>query len=58
MKSAVLSNWNIPWLPSLALILFFSIFMIMLVMIFKKGTEERYGIASQMPLNDEGAQNE
>lgn len=58
MKSMVLSNWDMPWLPSIGLLLFFSIFMIMLIMIFRKGTKKAYAQISQMPLKDEGAQNE
>jgi cbb3-type cytochrome oxidase subunit 3 len=58
MKSAVLSNWNMPWLSSFALIIFFSIFMVMIYMITRKGSTEFYGEASQLPLKDEGVRDE
>ncbi|MDP7321369.1 MAG: cbb3-type cytochrome c oxidase subunit 3 [Bacteriovoracaceae bacterium] len=57
MKSSVLSNWNIPWLPSLALILFLTVFIIMLVMIFRKGSKELYAAQSALPLEEEGRKN-
>lgn len=58
MKSAVLSAWDMPWLTSAALVIFFSIFMIMIFMINRKGTNEFYDEASKMPLAEEGAQDE
>jgi len=52
MKSAVLSNWNIPWLPSFALILFFGLFTIMLIRVFSKSTKSLYDETSKIPLNE------
>lgn len=57
MKSQVLSAWNIPWLPSLALILFFTVFMVMLYFVFRKDAVERYKTMSEIPLS-EGEGNE
>lgn len=54
MKSQVLANWDMPWLSSLALILFFTVFAVMLIMIFRKGSKQLYVQASALPL-DEGS---
>ncbi len=55
MKSQVLSNWDMPWLSSFALILFVAIFVVMLLMIFRKGSSQTYSSASALPL-DEGSE--
>lgn len=54
MKSQVLANWNMPWLSSIALILFFTVFTVMLIMIFRKGSKQLYVQTSSLPL-DEGS---
>lgn len=53
MKAQVLANFGHTWLPSLALILFLSVFISMLLMIYRKGTNELYAKANSLPL-DEG----
>ncbi len=58
MKSQVLSNWNIPWLPSLVLIMFVAIFIGMLFMIYRKGSKELYQTTGNLPLNEDGVTNE
>ena len=58
MKSQVLSNWDIPWLPNLVLLMFFTIFIIMLIMIFRKESKQLYKKASQLPLEEDGVSNE
>lgn len=58
MKSQVLSNWDIPWLPSLALLLFLAVFITMLFMIFRKDAKGHFNKISEIPLNEGRNQNE
>lgn len=57
MKSEVMSRFTEIWLPSLALIIFFSIFLIMLMYVFTKDSGERFKKIANLPL-DEGHNNE
>ncbi|MCT4641170.1 MAG: CcoQ/FixQ family Cbb3-type cytochrome c oxidase assembly chaperone [Bacteriovoracaceae bacterium] len=57
MKSAVLAGFNQTWLTSLALLLFLSIFLIMLFYIFRKNSGKLYNEVQNLPLND-GEKNE
>jgi cbb3-type cytochrome oxidase subunit 3 len=52
MKSQVMSAWNIPWLPTFALILFVTVFMIMLYIVFKKNSGDAYNKISRIPLTE------
>jgi cbb3-type cytochrome oxidase subunit 3 len=53
MKSLVLSNFNQMWLPLLALMIFISVFVIMLIHISRKSSKRLYNEAQNIPL-DEG----
>lgn len=53
MKSIVLSQWDLPWLSNLALLLFVSVFVFMLFLIFRKGSKSYFEKIGQIPLNDE-----
>lgn len=54
MKSLVLSNFNQMWLPLLALMIFVSVFVIMLIHISRKSSKRLYNEAQNIPL-DEGS---
>lgn len=53
MKSEVLSKFTEIWLPSTVLVLFLSIFLIMLVYIFRKTAKQRFDVIENIPF-DEG----
>ncbi|MBD66023.1 MAG: hypothetical protein CME62_12505 [Halobacteriovoraceae bacterium] len=53
MKSLVLSKFSQIWMPSLVLLMFFTIFSVMVFYIFNKKRDERYQHISELPL-DEG----
>lgn len=53
MKSEVMSKFTEIWLPSTALILFISIFLIMLFYVFKKTTKQKFETIENLPF-DEG----
>lgn len=53
MKSEVMSRFTEIWLPSTALIIFISIFVIMLVYILKKTSGERFEMVAKLPLEEE-----
>lgn len=57
MKSQVMSRFTEIWLPSTALIIFLSIFMIMLVYVWRKSANKTFDMAEQIPF-DEGVKNE
>lgn len=54
MKSEVLANYQFGWLAGLVLVLFIVVFVSMLAMIFRKGTNESYEEAAKLPLSDGG----
>lgn len=47
-----------PFIPVAVLVLFIALFISLIFMIYRKDTNQMYDEASQMPLNDKGAQNE
>lgn len=53
MKSLVLSNFNQIWLPLVALMIFVSVFVVMLLHISRKSSKRIYNEAQNIPL-DEG----
>ena len=57
MKSEVMSRFTEIWLPSTALIIFISIFVIMMVYILRKTSGEHFEMVSKLPL-DEGIKDE
>jgi len=57
MKSQVLSRFTEIWLPSTALILFLSVFIIMLIYVWKKSSLEKFKTAANLPF-DEGLKDE
>ena len=52
MKSQVMSQFNIPWLPVTALILFSTLFIGVVWWVTKKSNKERYDEAAQIPLSE------
>ncbi len=52
MKSQVLSNWNMPYLSVFALLIFVTIFVFVLFMIFRKGGRNAITTAEQLPLSE------
>ena len=52
MKSQVLSQFNIPMLPVIALILFTTLFAGVVWWVTKKSNRERYEQAAQIPLSE------
>ena len=57
MKSDVLSKFTQIWLPSSALIIFVTIFIVMLVYILKKTSLQRFDVISKLPF-EEGTKDE
>lgn len=53
MKSQVLSHFTEIWLPSTALVLFISVFMVMLLYVFKKSSKQKFDVVENLPF-DEG----
>ena len=52
MKQAVLSQFNLPWLPITALIIFSFCFLTYAYWTFKKSNRKFYEEAALLPLND------
>jgi cbb3-type cytochrome oxidase subunit 3 len=52
MKQAALSQWDLPWLPVTALILFVICFLIYTYWTYKKENKQFYEHASLVPLNE------
>lgn len=52
MKQQVLSNWNLPWLPLTALIIFVVCFAAYTFWTFRKQNKSYYEQASLIPLKD------
>ena len=52
MKQAVLSHFNLPWLPVIALVIFCVCFLAYVFWTFKKSNQAFYEQAAKMPLND------
>ena len=57
MKSQVLSNFTEVWLPSMALLIFFSIFMFVVIYVSRSKTKKFYNELELIAL-DEGELNE
>lgn len=53
MKQAVLSHWDLPWLPITALMIFVICFAAYSYWTFKKENKQHYDEASLIPLEDE-----
>lgn len=53
MKQIVLSNWDIPWLPVTALIIFLVCFMSYAYWTFKKENKPMWDQISELPLSEE-----
>ncbi|MBT4792791.1 MAG: hypothetical protein HON90_14545 [Halobacteriovoraceae bacterium] len=53
MKSDVVSKFTEIWLPSTALILFLTVFFVMLIFVWKKSASGFYADAERLPF-DEG----
>ena len=53
MKAEVLSKFTEIWLPSAVLLLFLSVFLIMLVYVFKKSSKQTFDTVENLPF-DEG----
>lgn len=52
MKQAVLSHWDLPWLPITALMIFVICFAAYTYWTFKKENKKVYDEASMIPLED------
>lgn len=52
MKQEILTQFPWPWLPTLALLIFFSFFVILLFRVNSKNQREIINLAQQLPLND------
>lgn len=52
MKQAVLSNWDIPWLPIAALMMFFICFGVFTYWTFRQQNKKMYEDISLIPLQD------
>ena len=57
MKQLVLGSFDMTWMTNFALILFFSLFIGMLIWIFRRSSKELYSRVEQIPL-EEGFKNE
>ena len=57
MKSEVLSQFTHIWLPSFALIIFVSVFVVMLMYVWRKSANEVFEVAENLPF-DEGKKDE
>lgn len=52
MKSIVMSQFSQIWLPIVALLIFVSVFIVMLIHIFKKSSGKLYSDVELMPLSE------
>lgn len=53
MKAEVLSMFHMPWLTSLGLLIFFSLFVGMLVWVTRPGRQPLYEHLSRLPFSEE-----
>ncbi len=65
LKSAVLSNFDQPWMPVFVLLLFFGLFVSVVWWVMRKDSKTYYDKVEQLPLQDleeikqvEGEQND
>ena len=52
MKQAVLGNWDLPWLPITALIIFVVCFVVFAIWTYSKDNKAFYEKISLIPLED------
>lgn len=52
MMREVLSNFHLPWLSCLALLIFFSLFISMLLWVFRKDGKAVYQYIENLPLEE------
>lgn len=52
MKSQVLANFSEIYLPIIALLIFVSVFVVMLLMINRKGSKQLYSEIDKIPLEE------
>lgn len=52
LKSVVLSQFNLPILPTLSLLIFFGIFVGALFWVYRKGSSEFYSEIEKLPLKE------
>jgi len=52
MKQDILTKFPWPWLPTLALVIFFSFFMILIIRVSMKSRQSLLQTASTLPLDD------
>ncbi len=57
MKAKVMSLFTEIWLPTTALILFLTVFLVMLIYIWQKSSGEKFKELAEIPF-DEGLKNE
>ncbi|WP_127715878.1 cbb3-type cytochrome c oxidase subunit 3 [Halobacteriovorax sp. HLS] len=57
MIKQVLMNFNHPWLPTLGVLIFITLFVSMLVWINRRGSDPYYAKAENLPL-EEGVRSE
>ncbi len=58
MKSQVLANWDMPWLSTFALLIFVTIFITVLFLIFRKDSKKTYQEVGNIPLSEGRNENE
>lgn len=58
MKHMLANIQDHPLVPVFILLLFVALFVSLLFMVFRKDSKQMYEEASQMPLNNKGAQHE
>lgn len=58
MKDMLANVQDHPMIPVAVLLLFIALFVSLIFMVYRKNTNKMYDEASQMPLNDKGAQDE
>lgn len=52
MKQEILTRFPWPWLPTLALIIFFSFFVILCIRVYSSSAKPAFSRAERIPLND------
>lgn len=52
MTKEVLANLNMPWLPSIGLLLFLVLFVGMLIWINRRGSDDFYRQVQGLPMDD------
>ena len=52
MMRSVLSNWDLPILPIIALFIFLTLFILMLFSVFKKQNQKKHNLIESLPFDD------